>query len=96
MLRQLAKNDYDWHPERSARGPITMVMSGADKAIYAYRNGNPIGRAEVEICGRVSARRSCVLAARSYDRPHELPVPGPPGASLDVVPTPGRSRRACG
>jgi hypothetical protein len=29
-----------------------MVMSGADKAIYAYRNGNPIGRARVEICGR--------------------------------------------
>jgi hypothetical protein len=29
-----------------------MVMSGADKTIYAYRNGNPIGRAGVEICGR--------------------------------------------
>ena len=29
-----------------------MVMSGADKAIYAYRNGNPIGRARVEIGGR--------------------------------------------
>ena len=52
MLRPLAKNDYDWHPERSASGPITMVMSGADKAIYVYRNGNPIGRARVEIGGR--------------------------------------------
>jgi hypothetical protein len=52
MLRPLAKNDYDWHPERSPRGPITMVMSAADKAIYAYGNGNPIGRARVEIGGR--------------------------------------------
>jgi hypothetical protein len=52
MLRPLAKNDYDWHPERSTSGPITMVMSGADKAIYVYRNGNPIGRARVEIRGR--------------------------------------------
>ena len=52
MLRPLAKNDYDWHPERSPRGPITMVMSGADRAVYVYRNGNPIGRAAVEIDGR--------------------------------------------
>src|SRR6478609_5740415 len=52
MLRPLAKNDYDWNPERSPRGPITMVMSGADRAVYVYRNGNPIGRARVEISGR--------------------------------------------
>src|SRR5260370_37230704 len=29
-----------------------MVVSAADKAIYVYRNGNPIGRAAVEINGR--------------------------------------------
>jgi hypothetical protein len=29
-----------------------MVMSGADRAIYVYHNGNPIGRARVEIGGR--------------------------------------------
>ena len=54
MLRPLADNDYDWHPERSASGPITMVVSAADKAIYVYRNGNPIGRAPVEVGGRGS------------------------------------------
>jgi hypothetical protein len=54
MLRTLAKNDYDWNPERSAGGPITMVVSTADKAIYVYRNGNPIGRASIEITGRGS------------------------------------------
>ena len=51
MLRPLAHNDYDWHPERSASGPITMVVSAADKTIYVYRNGNPIGRAAVEVSG---------------------------------------------
>src|SRR5437763_528881 len=51
MLRPLADNDYDWHPERSTSGPITMVVSAADKAIYVYRNGNPIGRAPVEVSG---------------------------------------------
>ena len=54
MLRPLAKNDYDWNPERSASGPVTMVVSAADKAIYVYRNGKPIGRAPVEISGRGS------------------------------------------
>jgi L,D-transpeptidase catalytic domain len=52
MLRPLADNDYDWNPGRSASGPITMVVSAADKAIYVYRNGNPIGRARVEVGGR--------------------------------------------
>ena len=52
MLRPLANNEYDWNPERSASGPITRVVSAADKAIYVYRNGNPIGRASIEIEGR--------------------------------------------
>jgi hypothetical protein len=52
MLRPLAQNEYDWQPERSPKGPITIVVSNADKAIYVYRNGNPIGRAPVEVSGR--------------------------------------------
>lgn len=54
MLRPLAKNDYQWNPSRSASGPVTMVVSAADKMIYVYRNGNPIGRASIEIDGRGS------------------------------------------
>ena len=52
--RPLARNDYTWNPERSASGPITMVVSSANKAIYVYRNGNVIGRAPVEVSGRGS------------------------------------------
>src|SRR4029453_305723 len=54
MLRPLANNAYDWNPERSSSGPITIVVSAADRAAYVYRNGNPIGRASVEIDGRGS------------------------------------------
>jgi len=54
MLRPLAHDSYDWDPERSSSGPITIVVSGADRALYVYRNGNPIGRAAVEIEGRGS------------------------------------------
>lgn len=52
MLRPLARNDYEWHPERSNGGPVTIVVSAADRALYVYRNGTPIGRAAVEIGGR--------------------------------------------
>jgi hypothetical protein len=53
MLRPLKDDDYDWNPERSTTGPITMVLSGADRALYVYRNGTPIGRAAVEVKGSV-------------------------------------------
>jgi len=49
MLVPLADNAYDWHPERSASGPVTLVVSSADKAVYVYRNGNPIGRAAITV-----------------------------------------------
>jgi hypothetical protein len=51
MLHPLGKNDYDWQPERSPEGPITIVISSADKAMYVYRSGDPIGRASVELSG---------------------------------------------
>ena len=54
MLRPLANNEDHWNPRRSSSGPITIVVSAADRAAYVYRNGNPIGRAAVEIDGRGS------------------------------------------
>jgi len=33
MLRLLPREEYDWHPERSREGPITIVVSSADHAI---------------------------------------------------------------
>jgi hypothetical protein len=51
MLRPLDRGGYEWGPERSPSGPITMVLSRADQAIYIYRNGNPIGRAALDIEG---------------------------------------------
>ena len=52
MLHKLGKNDFDWNPERSPNGPITIVISSADRAMYVYRNGDPIGRAAIEVGGR--------------------------------------------
>jgi lipoprotein-anchoring transpeptidase ErfK/SrfK len=53
MLKPLANGEYQWNPERSTKGPITMLMSAADRTIYVYRNGEPIGRAAIEVSGQL-------------------------------------------
>jgi hypothetical protein len=42
-------NEFEWNPEQSAQGPITILASGADETVYVYRNGIPIGRAAFKI-----------------------------------------------
>ena len=76
MVRRLAKDEYDWRPERSPEGPITIVLSSADRALYVYRNGNPIGRAAVEINGRGRlGSQVYTLLEGSTGKPSQL-VPG--------------------
>jgi L,D-transpeptidase catalytic domain len=53
MLKPLGSGEYQWHPERSTSGPITMLVSAADRTVYVYRNGEPIGRAAIEVKGRL-------------------------------------------
>jgi hypothetical protein len=53
MLKPLAKGEFQWNPERSTSGPITMLVSAADKTLYVYRNGEPIGRAAIEVNGKL-------------------------------------------
>lgn len=43
------ESEFEWHPERSEEGPITILASGADRTVYVYRNGIPIGRAVLQI-----------------------------------------------
>jgi hypothetical protein len=54
MLHPLGHSDYNWQPERSSSGPVTIVVSSADHALYVYRNGNAIGRAALDISGHGS------------------------------------------
>lgn len=41
--------EFEWNPERSTEGPITILASAADKTLYVYRNGISIGRAVLHI-----------------------------------------------
>src|SRR5207244_3971841 len=49
MLKALGAGEYRWAPESGSTGPVTILISAADKTVYVYRNGNPIGRTAIEI-----------------------------------------------
>ena len=42
-------SEFEWNPDRSVEGPITILASAADEMVYVYRNGIPIGRAAFKI-----------------------------------------------
>lgn len=48
-LSRSIDGEFEWNPDRSRDGPITILASGADKTVYVYRNGVPIGRASFKI-----------------------------------------------
>jgi hypothetical protein len=43
------ETDLLWQPQLSPSGPISILISSVDKAIYIYRNGIMIGKSTVEI-----------------------------------------------
>src|SRR6201997_5491168 len=75
MLRPLAANEYDWQPQRSSSGPITIVISSANQALYVYRNGNPIGRAALEVKGGRLGEHVFTLLEGTTGKPSQL-APG--------------------
>src|SRR6266550_3225135 len=38
---------FDWNPDKSPTGPVSVIVSSADKTVYVYRNGVEIGRAGI-------------------------------------------------
>lgn len=44
-----AHETFRWQPYRSQTGPVTIILSAADRAVYVLRSGIVIGRARVEI-----------------------------------------------
>jgi hypothetical protein len=42
-----------WQPEKAPKGPVSVIVSAADKEGYVYRNGVEIGRAPVGKLGRI-------------------------------------------
>jgi L,D-transpeptidase catalytic domain len=43
----IAAGKFDWDPDKSPSGPVSVIASSADKTVYVYRNGVEIGRAGI-------------------------------------------------
>lgn len=68
-----------WFPERSPNGPITVVISAADKRLIVLRNGKEIGSAPVTLAQPVERAAAYTLQGRdpvTGDKWMRLPLPG--------------------
>jgi len=43
----IAAGQFEWDPDKSPSGPVSMIVSSADKTVYVYRNGVEIGRSGI-------------------------------------------------
>src|SRR5437773_10455805 len=58
-----AAGQFDWNPDKSASGPVSLLVSSADKTLYVYRNGVEIGRAGMPNSQAVSSLNDRVFSA---------------------------------
>src|SRR5438094_1792659 len=54
---------FEWNPDKSPSGPVSLIVSSADKTLYAYRNGVEIGRAGIPNSNAASPLNDRVFSA---------------------------------
>jgi hypothetical protein len=59
----IAAGQSDWNPDKSANGPVSVIISSADQTVYVYRNGVEIGRAGIPNSQVVSPLNDLVFSA---------------------------------
>ena len=73
-------NHFEWHPERTAEGPVSIVVSAADRRAIVLRNGVKIGSGPVSIEGRVTGTWAYTLRSVDAEGQHwmrlDLSAPG--------------------
>jgi hypothetical protein len=59
----LAGGRFEWNPDKAPTGPVSIILSTADKQAYVYRNGIEIGRAAASTNGSGPGSGSYVYSA---------------------------------
>ena len=78
----LAPGEFTWSPEKSAKGPVTILVSEPDKMVYVYRNGVEIGRSSVRTIEIKGLHIFSALAGRDdQGRSKWIRVDGKPAAN---------------
>src|SRR5262245_55037551 len=88
---------FDWNPDKSATGPVSLIFSSTDKTVYVYRNGVEIGRAGIPNAQVVSPLNDRVFSAlqgtdaQGHVRWIEVTAAGTEGASESLFLTAQKS-----
>src|SRR5215468_9398534 len=59
----ISAGQFDWNPDKSPTGPVSVIISSADKTVYVYRNGVEIGRAGIPNPQVISPLNDLVFSA---------------------------------
>jgi hypothetical protein len=70
--RPLDDAPFEWHPKRSAKGMVSVVVSVADRRAIVLRDGIEIGSAPVRFGGIVHGAMAYVLRASDKNGKHWL------------------------
>jgi hypothetical protein len=93
----IAGGQFDWDPNKSPTGPVSLIVSSADKTVYVYRNGVEIGRAGIPNAQLVSPLNDRVFSsiqgsdAQGHVRWIEVTAAGTEGASESLFLTAQKS-----
>lgn len=85
--------NYQWVPQRSPTGPLSIIVSGRDKRLVVIRNGIEIGSTRLRIDGTVTATMAFNLRAVDDRGYHWLRLPLP-GQDATAAPELSSSERA--
>jgi len=83
-----------WDPQKSPTGPVSLILSAADKRLVVLRNGVPIGSTPVEITGPVTETIAYSLTKVDAEGYHwmQLPLPGQKWQGTRMLSAEDRSR----
>src|SRR6202011_6281264 len=75
-----------WTPEKSPKGPVSIIVSAPDGAAYVYRNGIEIGRSPVGGIGRLSGSHvySALSSVDASGRRDWISTPGGGGRAPNM------------
>ena len=59
----IAAGKFDWNADKSPTGPVSFIVSSADKTVYVYRNGVEIGRSGIPKPQVISPLNDLVFSA---------------------------------
>ena len=86
------EQDLQWEPEQSPDGPISILASGADKAVYVYRNGVRIARGRLEVVDAENSLGSHAFTMLEGLAQNESPfAPGRPAHRWMAIRTQGQT-----